>query len=71
MEKSNFVIQLMSIPLDAALFDAQEMCEEFSIGNNLLYTMSTSLPIQARSAGVFVQHSTGRVAGKTRIFRCR
>jgi hypothetical protein len=42
MEKSNFVIQLMNIPLDAALFDAQEMCEEFSRGNNFLYTMSTT-----------------------------
>jgi hypothetical protein len=38
MEKSNFVIQLMDISLDAA----QEMCEEFSRGNNFLYTMSTT-----------------------------
>jgi hypothetical protein len=41
MEKSNFVIELMNIPLDAGLFDGEETVEwRISGANGFLYILS-------------------------------
>jgi hypothetical protein len=79
MEKSNFVIELMNMPVDAALFDLEKRLSSEELGeltDSFIYSVSSRSKEKKSLQGVVLQQRTTRRAAihasqETRIYRCR